>query len=218
MLTIGIKAYPISFVQDRGFSLIRGTLPLLAVCMGIMLGAFYASFYTCTTLRAKARKNGKLEPEDRLPPMMVGAALLAIGLFWFAWTSSPAINPWPQIVSGIPIGFGVQVILLQSLAYIIDIYLVKANSAISGTVMVRSLIGGLFPLFAIGLYQRLHVSRFRISRLIRADETSMTGFLGIDPPRMLLTGACADSGGILLLRCTDQIVRQVCRQDMKQLA
>ncbi|KAL9639606.1 MAG: hypothetical protein Q9204_001016 [Flavoplaca sp. TL-2023a] len=149
-------AYPISFVHDRGFSLIAGTLPLLAICIGIILGAVYASVYTCTTLRSKANKNGKLEPEDRLPPMIIGAAALVIGLFLFAWTSSPSISAWPQILSGIPIGFGVQVILLQSLAYIIDIYLAKSNSAISGTVMVRSLIGGLFPLFAIGLYERLH--------------------------------------------------------------
>lgn len=126
-----------------------------------MLGAFYASNYTFTTLRAKANENGKLEPEDRLPPMIVGAALLVIGLFSFAWASSPSINAWPQIMSGIPIGFGVQVILLQSLAYLIDIYLTNANSAISGTIIVRSLIGGLFPFFAIRLYHRLDVSRLQ---------------------------------------------------------
>ncbi|KAL8988973.1 MAG: hypothetical protein Q9169_008464, partial [Polycauliona sp. 2 TL-2023] len=146
------------FVQARNFSLITGTLPLLAICVGIILGAFYVSIYTLTTLRIKASKNnGQLEPEDRLPPMILGAASLVVGLFWFAFTSSPSITPWPQILSGVPIGFGVQVILLQSLAYIIDIYLAKANSAISGTVMVRSLIGGLFPLFALELYQKLHV-------------------------------------------------------------
>lgn len=135
-----------------------------------MLGAFYASSYTFTTLRAKASENGKLEPEDRLPPMMVGAALLVIGLFWFAWTSSPSINAWPQVMSGIPIGFGVQVILLQSLAYIIDIYLTNANSAISGTIIVRSLIGGLFPTFAMRLYQRLSVSQFHNSSLNKIDK------------------------------------------------
>lgn len=181
------------------------------------MGAFYASNYTFTTLRDKARKNGKLEPEDRLPPMIVGAVLLAIGLFWFAWTSSPSINPWPQILSGIPIGFGVQVILLQSLAYIIDIYLTKANSAISGTVMVRSLIGGLFPLFAIRLYQRLHVSRSQLLKLPSADEASMAGVWGITASRILCTGACSDSGYLLLLRRTYQVIRQVRQNNMKQL-
>lgn len=36
-------------------------------------------------------------------------------------------------------GFDVQVVLLQSLAYIIDMCLTNANSAISGTVILRSL-------------------------------------------------------------------------------
>ena len=139
-----------------------GALPLLAICLGIILGALYVSHYTLTVIRRKFVQAGKVAPEDRLPPMIVGACLLAVGLFWFAWTSSPALDPWPQIAAGVPIGFGVQVVLLQSLAYLIDIYTVNSNSAISGTVVVRSLIGGLFPLFAIPMYQRLGVS-FRVA-------------------------------------------------------
>ena len=153
------QAYPISFVRERGFSSIQGTLPLLAICIGIILGAVYVTHYSYTTLRAKAIRKGSLDPEDRLPPMIVGAVSLTVGLFWFAWTSMPSMNPWPQIVSGIPLGFGIQVISLQSLAYLIDIYLTSANSAVSGTVVVRSLVGGLFPLFALRFYETLHVSR-----------------------------------------------------------
>jgi DHA1 family multidrug resistance protein-like MFS transporter len=90
--------------------------------------------------------------------MIVGAAVLTVGLFCFAFTSSPHMNPWPQILSGLPIGFGIQAIILQALAYVIDVYLTNANSAISGTVVVRSLVGGTFPLFALRMYQQLHVS------------------------------------------------------------
>jgi DHA1 family multidrug resistance protein-like MFS transporter len=82
-----------------------------------------------TTLRRKFAEHGKIDPEDRLPPMIAGAFFLPIGLFWFAWTSSPTSNPWPQILSGVPTGIGTQLIMLQSLAYIIDIYGCNANSA-----------------------------------------------------------------------------------------
>ena len=181
------------------------------------MGAFYASIYTLTTLRAKAHRNGNLEPEDRLPPMMIGAAWLTIGLFWFAWTSSPRINAWPQILSGVPIGFGVQVILLQSLAYIIDIYLAKSNSAISGTVMVRSLVGGLFPLFAIRLYQRLHVSSPRCSGLFAGiNEVSTPGVLGIDSFGVLRAGARSNTSGILHLWCADKILWELCCEKVKK--
>ncbi len=112
-------------------------------------------------------------------------------------------------MSGIPVGFGVQVILLQSLAYIIDICLINANSAISGTVILRSLIGELFPLLAIRLYQRLHGSQFQHPELVRTDEALMTGILGIDFAWILFTGACSVFGGFLLLRYPYQIIRQV---------
>jgi len=157
MLTRG-QAYPISFVQERGFGIVEGALPLFVICIGILIGAVYVSWYSLTTLRQRSAEKGGLQPEDRLPPMIVGAVLLAIGLYWFAFASSPRISPWPQIIAGLPIGIGLQVILLQSLAYLIDIYTVRANSAISGTVMVRSLIGGTFPLFAIPLYGKIGVS------------------------------------------------------------
>lgn len=90
--------------------------------------------------------------------MILGGAILPAGLFWFAATSSPSITPWPQIVSGVAIGTGIQIITLQSMAYVIDIYTINANSAMSGTVIVRSLLGGLFPLMAVPLYQHLGVS------------------------------------------------------------
>jgi len=89
--------------------------------------------------------------------MIVGAAVLPFGMFWFAWTSSPDMNPWPQIIAGIPIGAGIQIITLQNLAYVLDIYTVDANSAVSGTVIVRSLLAGLFPLIAIPMYGNLGV-------------------------------------------------------------
>ncbi|KAL8991188.1 MAG: hypothetical protein Q9177_000336 [Variospora cf. flavescens] len=147
-------AYPISFVGQRGFEPVDGALPFIAIIIGIIIGSLSVVYYTLTVIRQKMVREGGITPEDRLPPMTVGGCLLALGLFWFAGTSSPGINPWPQILAGIPIGIGVQVVLLQSLAYLVDIYTTNANSAISGTVMVRSLIGGGFPLFAVPMYQR----------------------------------------------------------------
>ena len=145
-------------MEERGFGLVEGALPLISICVGNLLGAFYVSYYTLTTIRGKSAKRGFLEPEDRLPPMIIGAGLFTIGLFWFAWTSSPKVNPWPQIIAGVPMGIGMQVILLQAITYLVDVYTVNANSAISGTVIVRSLIGSTFPLFALTMYHGLGVS------------------------------------------------------------
>lgn len=60
-------------------------------------------------------------------------------------------------------------IFLQGLSYIIDVYLMYANSAIAGNTLVRSLAGGGFPLFAAAMYHNLGV----------AWATSLLGFLWI---------------------------------------
>lgn len=75
-----------------------------------------------------------------------------------AWTSSPSISPWPQIIAGIPIGFSVIVITLQGLNYVIDCYTVNANSALAGMTLVRSWAGAGFPLFAATMFRKLGVS------------------------------------------------------------
>jgi hypothetical protein len=83
--------------------------------------------------------------------------IIAIRLFWFAWTSFTTISPWPQIVSGIPIGFGVLIISIQGFNYIIDCYSVNANSAIAAVTFVRSMLGAVFPLFAGAMFHGLGV-------------------------------------------------------------
>lgn len=53
--------------------------------------------------------------------MMIGGALLPIGLFWFAWTSSPDIIWVPQVIAAAPAGAGIMMIFMQGLNYIIDV-------------------------------------------------------------------------------------------------
>ena len=119
-------------------------------------------------------------------PMIIGAFLLPIGLFWFAWTSNPHITWVPQVIAGIPIGAGILMIFLQyvplfdtstrfftltlyhrGLSYIIDVYLMYANSAIAANSILRAMAGGGFPLFAVQMYDNLGVPW----------ATSLLGFL-----------------------------------------
>lgn len=88
--------------------------------------------------------------------MMVGAVCLPCGIFWFAWTSQN-INPWPQIVAGVPIGLGIQLINMQGLNYIVDCYGINANSAVASITFMRSLFASGFPIFAKSMYMYLGV-------------------------------------------------------------
>jgi DHA1 family multidrug resistance protein-like MFS transporter len=91
--------------------------------------------------------------------MMLGAVCLPGGILWFAWTSSPTQHPnaWPQIMAGIPIGLGIQLINMQGLNYIVDCYGINANSAVAGITCMRSLFASAFPVFAKSMYASLGV-------------------------------------------------------------
>ena len=170
ILYLFFESYPIAFREDRGWNGGISALPFLGIAIGVVVAIVYITWNSQTRFKRKFIANGcKPVPEERLIPMIVGAAVLPIGLFWFAWTSSPHITWVPQVLAGIPIGAGVQMIFLQGLSYIIDVYLMHANSAIAGNTLVRSLAGAGFPLFATALYHTLGV----------AWSTSLLGFLTV---------------------------------------
>jgi len=145
------EAYPVTFQEDRGWSPGIGSLPFLSLTIGVIIGASIIIYTSKTRYARKLKETGHVVPEERLIPMMLGGITLPIGLFWFAWTSNPSINPWPQIISGVPIGMGLILIFLQGLNYIVDCYLMNANSAISANSLIRSSFGAGFPLFATGM-------------------------------------------------------------------
>ncbi|KAJ5690651.1 Major facilitator superfamily domain general substrate transporter [Penicillium macrosclerotiorum] len=65
------------------------------------------------------------------------------------------------------VGLGILVIFMQGLNYIIDVYMMFANSAIAANTLIRSIAGGAFPLFANQMYQNLGVNW----------ESSLLGFI-----------------------------------------
>jgi hypothetical protein len=158
ILYLFFEAYPISFGQVRGWHHEGvAALPFLGILVGVVLGVCLIIYTTKTRFARKLAKHGRVVPEERLVPMMVASVLLPIGLFWFGWTSDPSISWVPQVIAGVPIGLGILVIFMQGLNYIIDVYMMFANSAIAANTLVRSTLGGAFPLFATQMYTNLGV-------------------------------------------------------------
>ena len=169
ILYLFFEAYPISFQEERGWNQGVGALPFLGIMVGVLFGSVTITIITKTRFARKMEKHGRVIPEERLPPMILGSIILPIGLFWFAWTSSPHITWVPQVLAGVPIGWGILMIFMQGLNYIIDVYMWHANSAIAANTLIRALAGGGFPLFATAMYHNLGVSW----------ATSLLGFLCI---------------------------------------
>ena len=139
-----------------------GALPFIAVLVGVLCGVGIIIYFSHTRVRRAIEQTGHVVPEERLIPMIIGGALLPIGMFWFAWTSNPHISWVPQAVSGGFIGAGVLLIFLQGLNYIIDVYRQNSNSAIAGNTFFRSWLGAGFPMFATGMVSLARQHHFTI--------------------------------------------------------
>ena len=114
ILYLFFTAYPVSFQEDRGWNLGVGALPFLGINIGVIIGVVLTTWNSQTRYKRKMEENyGIPVPEERLVPMMAGAFILPLGLFWFAWTSNPHISWVPQILAGIPMGTGVLLIFIQ---------------------------------------------------------------------------------------------------------
>ncbi|OCT47417.1 putative MFS-type transporter [Cladophialophora carrionii] len=167
ILYLTFFAFPYSFVQGRGWDPRTGTLPFLSILTSVVVSSFGVALYSKRYYRPRLRARGSVLPEDRLPLVMLGSIILPIGLFFFAWTSSSKISPVPQIVAGFFIGSGIMLIFTNAVAFLVDIYLQSAASAMAASTIVRSLVAAGFPLAAPRMYKSLGT----------AWATSVLGFL-----------------------------------------
>lgn len=151
-------AYPIVYQQGRGWSIGIGGLPFIAVAVGMLIAFAYNIFFDDKQYRRAVDKgNGKAPPEARLPSSMLGAIALPIGLFWFAWTNSPSLHWMASVSAGVPFGFGMVLLFLSIMNYLIDAYTIFAASVLAGNGIIRSLFGAVFPLFTAKMYSSLGI-------------------------------------------------------------
>ncbi|KAJ4343373.1 hypothetical protein N0V95_006707 [Ascochyta clinopodiicola] len=151
-------AYPIVFQQVRGWPQGVASLPFVAIIVGIMLSLIYVALVDQKRYaKVVAKYDGAAPPEARLPPAMLGAAALPIGLFWFAWTNAPELPFMICVSAGTLFGFGMVLLYMSLTNYIVDAYLGYAASALAASTVLRSVAGAVFPLFTGDLYAKLGI-------------------------------------------------------------
>ena len=152
-------AFPIVYRLGRGWNEGIGGLPFVAVAIGVLLALVYVIVYDNKQYMKKvvASGVGYTTPEARLPMCIVGGVALPIGLFWFAWTNSPSL-PWAiSVVASIPFGFGMVLIFLSIMNYLVDSYTIFAASVLAANGIIRSVFGAFFPLVTRQMYDGLGI-------------------------------------------------------------
>ncbi|KAL6450477.1 FLU1 Major facilitator superfamily multidrug transporter FLU1 [Candida maltosa Xu316] len=102
-------------------------------------------------------RDGKLPPEKRLEPMMIGGVTFVIGILWLCWTGHyhKSIHWIVPAVGSSFIGASLMLIFLPSMTYIIDSYLFIAASALAANTFIRSTFAAAFPLFSRQMFVNL---------------------------------------------------------------
>jgi MFS transporter, DHA1 family, multidrug resistance protein len=175
LLYLFLTAYPLVFQGVHGMSAGVGGLPFFGMVAGLLIVATYIIWSAKGYNKKLAANGGVPVPEWRLPPVIIGGALFAVGLFWFGWTGYTRNIHWiVPTLSGLLTGFGILAIFIQLFNYIIDSYLMlyvtphsfspiflltsfSAASALAGNTFLRSITAAGFPLFARQMFNGMGI-------------------------------------------------------------
>lgn len=142
-------SYPTVWTEVYHETLGIGDLNFISLGLGSVLWIVVAMCFVDRIYRRLKKQNNDVGlPEFRVPAMFVGLILIPIGIFWYGWSVEGRAN-W--IMPNIGVGFlaaGIIVCLQGMQAYIIDTYSRFSASGLAAAVVLRSLAGFGFPLFA----------------------------------------------------------------------
>ena len=145
-----------TFTSVYGFDEGAAGLAYLGLGIGLLAGqASVGLFSDWYIRRQRARRRGVAKPEDRLPPMVAGTVLVAVGLVWYGWSAERRAHWIVPILGTVLVGLGILYVFLPVQLYFIDTFTVFAVSALAANAVMRSVLGTTIPLAGPALYARL---------------------------------------------------------------
>ncbi|CAK7262814.1 hypothetical protein SEPCBS119000_000176 [Sporothrix epigloea] len=162
LLYLFFGAFPLVFEGNHGFNQWQSGLSFLGLLVGLTISACFAPVwdYIRRRLMAKRQREQGLdapasEPEDRLPPAMIGAFLVPAGIFMFGWTSSPSVHWIVPIIGSAIFAMGMQFAFTGIFTYFVETYTMYAASVLAANALVRCSFAAAFPLFGVQMYHKL---------------------------------------------------------------
>ncbi|OAX81596.1 hypothetical protein ACJ72_04064 [Emergomyces africanus] len=161
ILYLFFGAFQLVFSTLYGFTLSQVGLSFLGLFVGMMFAVASDPLWRQNYARLvrkremKGGKRGEYEPEWRLPPAIVGAPVVSIGLFIFARTLRRDVHWIAPIIGSSMFGLGTILVYSGIFTFLVDAYPLYAASALAANSFLRSSLGAIFPLFGIQMYHRL---------------------------------------------------------------
>ncbi|KAL2701994.1 hypothetical protein AAEP93_006292 [Penicillium crustosum] len=128
---------------DQGWNQGIGGLAFLGIAVGMLVATVYFVFDNKRYIQVEEAHDSFAPPEARLRPCLIASVAILIGLFCLA--------------AGVPFGFGMVLVFLSIINYLIDTYTIFAASVLAANSVLRSLFGAAFPLFTTYIYNKLGI-------------------------------------------------------------
>jgi MFS family permease len=143
------------FGSTYGFNAGQVGLSYLGLGIGFLLGQYTLDVLVQWRIRWLSSMKQNMEPEDQLPPLILGSLLIAAGLFWYGWSAEYKVH-WIVPIMGTSLcGIGITYFFLVVQAYLVEVYTLHAASALAANVFVRCVFGVTVPLAGPPLYSSL---------------------------------------------------------------
>lgn len=156
LIYLVLSTFPPLWEQRYGESIGIGGLNYISLGIGFLIGAqLSANFNDRIYKRLKAKNNGVGLPEFRVPLMFLGSAMVPIGLFIYGWTAYYRTHWIFPNIGAATFSAGIIIGSQCIQTYLVDAYTMYAASAVGAAVVLRSLAGFGFPLFAPYMYAAL---------------------------------------------------------------
>lgn len=145
-----------TFQGQYAFSSSMVGLSFLGTGVGMIVGMVTLGIMSDKIIKKKQAK-GNAKPEHRLPMILTvpGAVTLPIGIFIYGWTAEYKIHWIVPIIGTAFVGLGNLTSMMTIQTYLVDAFTLHAASAIAANTVLRSIFGGVFPLFGLDMYDKL---------------------------------------------------------------
>ncbi|KAK6223638.1 major facilitator superfamily transporter [Colletotrichum tabaci] len=162
ILYLFFGAFPLVFTNIHGFNLWQVGLTFLGILVGMFLAAatdplwHHIRSQLMADLEKETGVEGASEPEFRLPPVICGAFLCPIGIFWFGW--SLHVHWIMPVIGSAIFGAGTLLVFTGIFTFLVDAYPLYAASSLASNAFVRCMFAAAFPLFGTQMYTKLGYS------------------------------------------------------------
>ncbi|KAK4500100.1 hypothetical protein PRZ48_008286 [Zasmidium cellare] len=148
-----------TFVFEDNYGFSSSTVGLVYIGLGIgnFIGLAVLGFTSdrTMTMLAKKHNDGVIKPEYRLPLLMYVGPCLPLGLLIYGWTAQYHIQWAVPLLGTLFVGVGLIACFMCINTYLVDSFTLYAASAMAANTILRSILGGVFPLFGLQMYQGL---------------------------------------------------------------